>query len=326
MKTQGASSPLFDIGRLRPWLGNDGNSYITLIGKDGLLEKAASPAPAVLTKSRWIELDTIAHREFRNAAPVTCFLLDYEADKGRPLVLEPGEGLAATLLDLDAGSDRTAAYTEERGWPVHSDKTMPLPTTHCDFFFSARQLEEYRDGGTLLDPTMPAMAARRVGELVEDTLLGTHKVEGVWGLCNHPGVLRCRWMGGLEAVIRDMLDRLNIADYYGPYALLYGPAHKHLMVPGGLLGIKVELEATLLANRLGPHDLVLFQLTPDVVRLVVGLGVTVVQWDGGVFSQSPVADVKPGSGREYKVMTVTVPQVRADQYGRAGVAVCRGEP
>jgi len=50
------------------------------------------------------------------------------------------------------------------------------------------------------------------------------------------------------------------------------------------------------------------QMTSDVVRLVRGMGITNVQWqaEGNMVTR-------------YKVMTIAVPQIRADQNDNCGV-------
>ena len=68
-----------------------------------------------------------------------------------------------------------------------------------------------------------------------------------------------------------------------------------------LQGIKV-------VDSLPANNLLLVQMTPDVVRLVRGMGLQNVQWgEEGNFVT------------KYKVLTIQVPQIRSDQEGRCGV-------
>jgi len=52
----------------------------------------------------------------------------------------------------------------------------------------------------------------------------------------------------------------------------------------------------------------LVQMTSDVVRLVRGMGIQNIEWatEGGMMTK-------------YKVMTIQVPQIRADQNGKSGI-------
>jgi len=69
----------------------------------------------------------------------------------------------------------------------------------------------------------------------------------------------------------------------------------------GLKGIKV-------IDSLPADNVVLVQMTPDVVRLVQGMPLTNVEWktEGGMVTK-------------FKVMRIAVPQIRSDQNGRTGI-------
>ena len=57
--------------------------------------------------------------------------------------------------------------------PLFKLRSLPLPITHSDFFYSKRRLDISRGSGTALDLTSAEAAARRVSEMVERTLIGT---------------------------------------------------------------------------------------------------------------------------------------------------------
>lgn len=54
--------------------------------------------------------------------------------------------------------------------------------------------------------------------------------------------------------------------------------------------------------------MIFVQLTPDVIRAVNGLDITTLQWE-----------TQGGMRLNFKVMTIQVPQIRADQFGNCGV-------
>ena len=59
---------------------------------------------------------------------------------------------------------------------------------------------------------------------------------------------------------------------------------------------------------LKPFTLVFVQMTPDVCRAVNGMDITTVQWES-----------LGGMRLNFKVMTISVPQLRADFYGNCGI-------
>ena len=60
--------------------------------------------------------------------------------------------------------------------------------------------------------------------------------------------------------------------------------------------------------RLTDDNVIMVQMTSDVVRLVVGLSITTVEWDSD-----------GGLTKNFKVMAIMVPQIRNDQDGNSGV-------
>ncbi len=68
-----------------------------------------------------------------------------------------------------------------------------------------------------------------------------------------------------------------------------------------------------MVDKLAANTVVLVQLTSDVVRVINGLAPTTIQWDsvGGMLLN-------------FKAMAIQVPQVRATQSGRSGIAKFTG--
>jgi hypothetical protein len=62
------------------------------------------------------------------------------------------------------------------------------------------------------------------------------------------------------------------------------------------------------ADSITADNVVLVQMTSDVVRLVQGMPISVVEWQ-----------TEGGMRTHFKVMTIMVPQIRADQNNRAGL-------
>lgn len=59
---------------------------------------------------------------------------------------------------------------------------------------------------------------------------------------------------------------------------------------------------------LKPFTLIMVQMTPDVARAVIGMNITTLQWDS-----------VGGMRKNFKVMCILVPQLRADAYGNCGI-------
>jgi len=61
-------------------------------------------------------------------------------------------------------------------------------------------------------------------------------------------------------------------------------------------------------DHLPGEQLVLVQMTSDVIRLVMGMDITTVQWE-----------TLGGMRLNFKVMAIMVPQLRSDFYGNTGI-------
>jgi hypothetical protein len=73
--------------------------------------------------------------------------------------------------------------------------------------------------------------------------------------------------------------------------------------PAASTGPGTEVDVSLKA-----YSLLLVQMTPDVARAVNGMDITTVQWES-----------VGGMRLNFKVMTISVPQIRADFYNNCGV-------
>ena len=125
-----------------------------------------------LRKEEWIELDRVVLRAARFRLRAWADLATANSFGGFPgmskMILEhetmsdPGEA----LVDMDA---LTEGRTDS---PMFQLQGLPLPITHCDFWYDARRLAISRNTGTPLDTTMGEAAGRRVAESVEKVTIG----------------------------------------------------------------------------------------------------------------------------------------------------------
>lgn len=322
----------FDAGALRPFIGDDGRSHVTLNTAQGK-RTIITNATATLRKDEWIQLDTAV---IKAAKPRLNAVADLRS-AGLQYVIP--NGLGKTSLEHEAQSDIGAATISmdglrqgERDRPQYDLRSLPLPIIHKDFQFSARQVAASRNGGSPLDTTMAELAGRRVAEETEKLVLGvadTFAFGGgsVYGYANFPQRLTKALTAPTSAnhpttVAEVLAMRKQSTDnnYFGPWVLYYSPAwyvhmdedyystdrtattlRKRLSEIEGITAVKP-------ADYLTGTSLILVQQTPDVARLVLGMDITTVQWES-----------HGGMQLNFKVMTIMVPQVRSDYNNATGI-------
>lgn len=196
------------------------------------------------------------------------------------------------VFEDDGGREPVAQPTGEARFRTEG---LPLPFTHVDFP-AADGLERVRAAG------------EQVGRAAEQMLLnGWRGRDGkellVHGLTTFPHRTTVSLNGLTPAMsLLRARDLLYERRFYGPYALLCGPGWD----PAQLAAARPEgVEHVVVSRALPPdRDLLLVQLTPDVVRLVLGGGPVVTNEGGG----------------RRRLVVILVPQLRADWSDRAGVA------
>lgn len=209
--------------------------------------------------------------------------------------------------------------------------SVPIPITHKGFRISLRQLEASRTIGQPLDTTNVELATRQVVEVLESTLfVGSGIIIGggeVFGYTNQPdrntGTLTAAWTNAaLRDIIADVIDMIAALEadgYFGPYTL-YVPqdywselredykADSERTFMERILAI-AEISAVKVTDALPANNVVLVQLTRDVVDLSIGQDITTVEWEnmGGLLGR-------------WIVMAAMAPRVKSDFEGKSGVA------
>jgi uncharacterized linocin/CFP29 family protein len=319
-----------NVGALRPWIGSNGEPFMTVNG-------AAQPiANATLRKDEWKQYDQAilkaAQQRLVGVADLYAAGLTYS-------ITNP---LGTTVLEYEDQSDITAAQMSmdavtrgQKDRPEFDLNYLPLPIVHKDFMLNIRALNASRNTGQALDTTMAELASRKVAEYVETMLFtgtstftyGGGTIYGYLDFTHANSVtLSENWDASGKTGAEIVQDVLNMkqasinARYYGPWMLYIPTAYETVLDEdyqtgypktirqriqeiGGILDVKV-------ADKCTANKVVLVQMTPDVVRMVVGLAATMVEWqtEGGMVSH-------------YKVMSIQVPQLRADQDNRCGITV-----
>jgi uncharacterized linocin/CFP29 family protein len=223
----------------------------------------------------------------------------------------------------------TRAQNDRVEYGVHY---IPLPIVHVDYELNERVLENSRRMGNPLDSTLAERASRKVSETLEEMLFTdtTYGYGGgtIYSYVNHPyrnkltGLKAWTDSGKSGSDIRDdvlAMKQASIdAHHYGPW-ILYIPTgyetvldedydntrgntiRQRLMAIDGIEDIKV-------IDKMPSDELLLVEMSMDVIRWVNGMGIQNVQW-----SQ------EAGMVHKFKVMTIQVPQIRADYEGNSGV-------
>ena len=323
----------FNVNALRPYVGSDGRSYITT-NKEG--KPTATPltnSTATLRKDEWKYLDDAV---VAAAQPRLRAVSDLRS-RGLQIVIP--NGLGKTVLETQSQSNISAAEITMDGLeqsakdrPVYDLTNLPLPIIHKDFAFSARQLAASRNGGSPLDTTMATLAGQKVAETAEKLLIGalsTFSFGGgnLYGYTNFPQSISqlltaptaSSWTAAVTVQeVLEMVQASIQAYHYGPWVLYYGPEWSQYMnneykpqsddtLAGRLRRID-NIQAVNMLDHLSGYDLILVQMTPDVVREVVGMEITTVQWES-----------MGGMQLNFKVMAILCPQLRADQNGKTGI-------
>jgi len=326
----------FDVRSLRSYVGRDGRSYITTNQNGKIKAVPVQNITATLRKDDWKILDDaivkVSKPRLKAVGDLRAAGLTFTIPNGMgKTVLE-----TETMGDIGPASVSMDAIRENANdRPVFELTNLPLPIIHKDFQFSARQIMASRNGGSPLDTTSAELAARRVAEEAEKLLLGVSTVADLYSFgggvlygytdlpCAITGTLTLPttsgWVGeDFLGEVLAMIVQLYAAMHYGPYMLYTAPAWDRYLDDD----FKTSSDKTL-RNRvkeisaitdvrtldyLANYDIVMVQMTSDVVREVIGMDITTVEWD-----------TIGGLQKNFKVMAIMVPQLRCDQDDNSGI-------
>lgn len=328
-----------DTGILRPWIGADGRTYMT-VNEGGKPRNVCVNATATLRYDDWKTIDRAVLRVARNRLRVV------NAIRGAGLRYSIGGGMGTTVLVTEAQSDPGEAMVSmdgvrrhEEDRPIFETYNLPLPITHVDFSFTIRQIDASRRGGSPLDTTMAEAAARRVAETIETLTLGNNTSFDqfaygggtIYGLSDAPDVntksLTTPDGTNGETVVDEFLDMrktLHSKNMYGPYFCFVAPSwDQYLDKPFYITN--TGLTGNTLRDQIGQIDgidrpmtidnqttktVILAQKTPDVIRMVDLIDIRTVQWES-----------HGGFQINFKVFGIIVPQARSDIEDQSGVMV-----
>lgn len=317
----------FDTKVLRPWIGEDGHSYIAQNSAPGKVAAVRlAQNNATLRRDEWKQLDDAILVAAKERLRVVADL------RSAGLVYNIPNGMGKTVLESQTMGDITAATISmdparesEYDRPEFGIVNLPLPVIHKDFYFNARQVATSRNTGAPIDTTTAQLAARRVAEEAERLVLGlapTFSYGGgsVYGLTNFPNRVTMDLTDPTDSgwepstLVSEVLQmRSHSTDlfYYGPWILYVSPnwdeyldsdyssakgdntLRQRLLQINGINDVRT-------ADYLTGLQMVLVQMTTDVIREVIGMDITTVQWE-----------TMGGMRLNFKVMAIMVPQLRS---------------
>lgn len=324
-----------NINAMRAYRDEHGDSRV-VVNSSGATMK--TNAPALLRYDEWKDID----RTVLEVA--TQRLVGFSDLISRGLTYSLGS-IGQTISLWDRSSDMTGADVSMSGITKGEEdnvqfesQTVPVPIIHKDFRINIRRLEASRIFGAGVDVIQADIAARRVAEASEDMLFNGYpiQVDGgtIYGYRNHPNrntvTMTTPWddpsMTGQDIFddVEAMIASARADRYYGPY-ILYIPGgyegvldrdfapssgdirtvRQRLMQISGLSEIKV-------VDRLAEDNVILVQLTRDVVDVAIAQDISTLNWQ-----------VDGGMQEKFKVMAVWVPRIKSDFDGRSGIVHLR---
>ncbi len=285
----------------------------------------------VLRKEEWLQFDekvvNIARQRLVGVADLLNAGLSYGV----------GNALGTTMVEWEQMSDMAPAQTSMSGITEGQNdrvdfalQQIPLPIIHKDFHINIRALEASRKLGQPLDTTQATMCARLVSERIESLLFtggyvagATSQIHGYTTATNrNTGSVTATWVTATgQQIVGDvisMIDDANDDHMYGPYGLYVPVAVFNHMADD----YKSESDKTIKqrveeipgiswvkpSSNLTGTNVVLVQMTDDVVDMINGIQPTVVQWE-----------THGGMQVNFKVMAIMVPRIKDTKSDQSGI-------
>lgn len=259
---------------------------------------------ATLRKDEWEMIDARVNEVMRERLTIVDDL------RSRGLVTPVGLGttlrVTERLEDFDAAEVSYDGDTApQRDKPSFLRDTIPVPVVAKDFQINWRQLEASRTRGEPLDTTAAALAARKVRDRLQDLFVNGFghgpaggSIPGLVTAANRQTVsLGTDWDLSGSDVIADVLRMLEAAyavNLFGPF-FLYVPKNYWAALQEDYSSAKGErttiqrilafedVEAVRPLDTLADDNVVMVQMTQDVIDLSEAQAVTTVQWDKNPF-------------------------------------------
>lgn len=289
---------------------------------------------ATLRREEWLEFDQVVVQLARDRLGIADDLIS------RGLVKTLNNAMGTTILTWETQSDmRPAQVSMDAITRARADRinyetvSLPVPIIHYDFNLNARALAASRNLGESLDTTMAAEAALQVTERIEDMVINgvtNFQFAGseIYGYATHPNrnlvSLATAWtdsgMTGelILADVQAMVAAAHTDRMFGPY-MLYIPTAYGLEIDNDYKanGDKTTRERILqlqgidgirTADKMTADNVLLVQMTSNVVDMVVGQQPAMIEWEE-----------EGGLQLYFKIMSIMVPRIKATQTSQSGI-------
>lgn len=275
---------------------------------------------ATLRKDEWEIIDERVNEEARNRLTV------FEAFRSRGLVQSVGVGDIVRYSEyLSAFSDAKISFdgdTEpEQDRPEYGSDSRAIPIVSHGFRIGFRQLASSNRRGNNLSTDAAGLAARSVAHKMQDLITnglasGGPTGGGIPGLTTAPNAIDVsigtNWdasgadiIGNVEA----MLDAAYNGYFFGPFALMV-PKNYWATIQGDYSTLKgdrtylerilafTDIEAVLPNDALADDNVLLVQMTRDVMDISLALPMTTWQW------------AKTPARTDFRVLMIGGPQIK----------------
>lgn len=285
-----------------------------------------------LLEDEWKAFDTTVQQVAREKLVVTNLLLNKGLRSPLPnalgvMTLE-WERVTGDLVDAEVTMSGLNEAQKDR--MAFETVSMPIPIIHKEFFYNVRHLEAARRNGRQPDVSHASVAARKVAELIERTIFTGVTIGGtaIYGMLNHPQrktqAVTATWVTATgEQIVADMVKAIDALsnvnnNHEGPFyvfvptlvAAHMGEDYKansdktimqRVMEVPGVAGIQST-------GRLTGTNVLVVQLTSDVIEMIDGIQPTMVEWDS-----------HGGFQKNFKVISIMLPRVRSDGWNQSGI-------
>jgi uncharacterized linocin/CFP29 family protein len=237
----------------------------------------------------------------------------------------------------DAEVTMEASTDGQNDRQTFTQATLPVPVIHKDFQLGARQWQASQNSGSGLDLTQLSESARNVSDKLEDMLfngLPSLIVSGsqIYGYTNHPERTTLTLAGtgwgtssGRDIIgdTKNMLQAMYDANRYGPFVMyvaknVWAELELDYSTSKGDRTFKERIEAfegieaVKCSTKLADDDVVLVQMTDDVVKMILAKDISYVQYSNDPFTT------------KFKTVMAAAPLIMSDKNGSC--AVVHGSP
>jgi len=266
-----------DIGAYRPYKSADGATYVTLrnpiTGVKEMVEYTGDET--VWSKEEWIQIDRLVNEEFCKHTPLLSALfkskLQFECTLKSCFLLNP----VLPVENTQGSEDIEGTFViKEIPLRIRWVECNAIARTNKANLFSIRRLME---------------SAKKLAETVECVFCNALLVAA-----KHDADEKIYTVSESQKVLAERR-------YYGPYGVCVPTV---LDNKGNEVDVQYDNAQTIQSPQC--ESAVIFQMTPDVIRAIVGLWVTTIMYSGN-----------------FRIVCCIAPQVRSDYKGKYGILCVR---